>query len=219
MTLRQFLASLACWLLIALAAGSDCAAEPGSPETTLRREGTTYVFVCPDKTAYVVRATSVEAWVFRPEGTLRLPARKDLAGTYSDGQFELRIDGDQAEWLAPGVTSQTCVNDRRRAIWEQAKLDGVDFRAVGNEPPWVLEIWRQSRIVLITEYGARRGEFQVPPAVEDRETRTTRWDAGDLRIEVTAGRCHDTMSGEAFESRVTLIWAGKTLHGCGRALH
>ena len=30
--------------------------------------------------------------------------------------------------------------NRRAAIWAQAKLDGVDFRATGNEPGWKLEI-------------------------------------------------------------------------------
>lgn len=182
-------------------------------------QGQTYVLACSNQSRYVVRAGSNEAWVFRPEGTLRLPSVDSLAGVYSDGQFELRILGEQAEWLAPASTPLVCVNDRRQAVWEAAKLDGVDFRAVGNEPPWVLEIRMQSRIVLITEYGGRRDEFVLPLVQEDKPTRTSRWDAGPLQVIITAHPCHDSMSGEPFESQVKLIWAGKTLDGCGRSLH
>jgi len=176
--------------------------------------------VCPEGDEIVVRATAAEAWVFRTGGTLRLPAASGPPGSaYSDGRFELHIDGEQAQWGSRGTPLSACRNDRRRAVWERAKLDGVDFRAVGNEPGWVLEIQQQSRIVLLTDYGAQRVERPLPPPEEDQEARRTRWDAGDLQVESAARPCHDSMSGEAFESTVVVTWQGQTLRGCGRALH
>jgi uncharacterized membrane protein len=118
-----------------------------------------------------------------------------------------------------GSQLHVCHNDRRRAIWEKAKLDGVDFRAIGNEPGWVLEIQQRSRVVLVTDNGAKRVELPLPPPREDRDARTTRWKAGELQIEAIGRPCNDSMSGEAFESEVIVTWQGRTLRGCGRALH
>ncbi|WP_298832366.1 hypothetical protein [uncultured Piscinibacter sp.] len=180
----------------------------------------TYVFVCPDRTEFVVRTTRAEAWVFHPNGTLKLPAAAGATGnSFSEGGVELRITGEQAHWLTTGNPPQVCSNDRRRAIWEKAKLDGVDFRAIGNEPPWVLEIRRMERIVLVLDYGAKQVDVPLPPHTDDRDTGTSRWDAGELRLEVVARPCSDSMSGEAFESEVVVTWQGRTLRGCGRALH
>lgn len=76
-----------------------------------------------------------------------------------------------------------------------------------------------SRIVLITEYGEKRVERRLPKAVTDQAREITRWDAGDLHIEITAETCHDSMSGELFSSRVIIHWEELVLTGCGRPLH
>jgi uncharacterized membrane protein len=183
-------------------------------------EAATYVFVCDEQTAYTVRVSRAEAWVFRPEGTLMLPAVPASKGAkYSDGAFELWINGQQAQLGESGSELQGCRNDRRRAIWEKAKLDGADFRAVGNEPGWNLEILEGSRIVLVADYGASRVERPLPQPTIERDARTTRWNAGELIVEVIGRPCRDSMSGESFESTVVVTWGKQTLRGCGRALH
>jgi len=183
-------------------------------------ETETYVFVCGEGVSYTVRTTGTEAWVFRPEGTLRLTAMTSgKVRIYSDGRFELRIEGEQG-WLGEtGEVLRTCRNDRRRAVWERAKLDGADFRAVGNEPGWYLEIREQSRIVLVADYGESRVEVPLPEPTTDPGSLTTRWDAGELRVEVIGRPCTDTMSGERYPSEVLVRWRSRTLRGCGRALH
>jgi len=82
-----------------------------------------------------------------------------------------------------------------------------------------MEIHEMSRVVLITDYGASRVEVALPESVTDNEARSTRWDAGELTLELIGHTCHDSMSGEAFETTVVVSWQGKTLRGCGRALH
>ena len=178
---------------------------------------TTYVFICPEKIEYVVRANETEAWVFLPGGSLRLSAK--APGSYSDGSFDLRITGDQAQLGSTGSQLRECRNDRRRAIWEKAKLDGADFRAIGNEPPWVLEMQEQSRVVLVTDYGAKRVEIPLPLQKEDRDARTTQWIADDFQLKIIARPCIDSMSGEVFESTVIFNFEDQTFLGCGRALH
>lgn len=180
----------------------------------------TYVFRCDDGNSYTVQAREFEARVFRAGGTLDLLVMvSDEGRRYSDGHFELRIEGQQALLGAvPGELLQ-CDNDRRAAVWEAAKLDGVDFRAVGSEPGWHLEFRELSRIVLVADYGTSRVEVPLPEPTENTGTGTTRWDAGELVIEVTNSPCADTMSGEKFPSRVIVHWQGRTLRGCGRPLH
>ncbi|MDF0653039.1 MAG: hypothetical protein CV081_10710 [Nitrospira sp. LK265] len=76
-----------------------------------------------------------------------------------------------------------------------------------------------SCIVLITEYGQKRVERLLPNAITDQARKVTKWDVGDLHIEITAEICHDSMSGESFASRVVIHWKGQVLTGCGRPLH
>ncbi len=206
---RAFAASrllTAGWLALALTAAAG--------------ETETYVFVCDEQASYTVRITGTEAWIFRPEGTLRLPAAPSGEGRrYTDGDFEICIEGEQARLGETRGELRTCHNDRRRAVWERAKLDGADFRAVGNEPGWHLEIREQSRIVLVADYGESQVEKPLPEPIVDPETRTTRWDAGELVLEVIGSPCTDAMSGERFPSEVLVHWRYRTLRGCGRALH
>lgn len=183
-------------------------------------DGGTYVFVCDDQASYVVRVAGTEAWVFLPEETLRLAAVPSTDETrYTDGNFEILVSGQQARLGPAGGELLSCRNDPRRAVWERAKLDGVDFRAVGNEPGWYLEIRAQERLVLVADYGTSRVEAPLPEPSVDRETQTTRWDAGELVVQVVGRPCVDTMSGERFPTEVTVHWGKRVLHGCGRALH
>jgi putative lipoprotein len=76
-----------------------------------------------------------------------------------------------------------------------------------------------SRIVLVSNYGASRLEVPLPVPTMDKEAHTTRWDAGELVLEVSGRPCRDSMSGEKFESTVVITTRMETLHGCGRALH
>lgn len=180
----------------------------------------TYAFVCSGNMAFTVRTSRAEAWVFHQSGTRRLPAIPAERGIkYSDGAFELWIEGEHAQLRKTGGPPLSCRNNPRRAMWERAKLDGADFRAVGNEPGWSLEIMQRRRMVLIADYGATRLELPLPEPTVDRTTRHTRWDAGEIILEAFGRPCHDSMSGELFETEVIVHWQGLTLRGCGRALH
>lgn len=180
----------------------------------------TYVLVCDNQSTYTIRATATEAWIFRREGTLRLPAVPTEAGAkYANEVFEIWILGEHAQLGKPTGKLQSCLNDRRRAVWEHAKLNGADFRAVGNEPGWYLVIMAASRIVLVSNYGESRIEVPLPQPIVDREARTTRWETDQLVLEVTGQACRDSMSGEEFESTVVVTTQTEILRGCGRALH
>ena len=104
-------------------------------------------------------------------------------------------------------------------VWHAAKLRGVAFRALGQEPGWLLEITNGEEILLVTDYGQNRNAY---PYVEPQEDKTARRTLFQLDTETSVlleGKpCSDSMSGEQFETTVTVKTATRTLSGCGRAL-
>jgi uncharacterized membrane protein len=115
------------------------------------------------------------------------------------------------------------MNNRTTAIWEDAKLRGVDFRARGNEPGWHLEITASQEIVFVGDYGSITYGFVTPKPLVDQQARTTTYEVHDAQhhlVVLIEGRsCQDTMSGESFDATVTVALDGKEYRGCGKALH
>ena len=106
-------------------------------------------------------------------------------------------------------------------VWHAAKLRGVVFRAVGQEPGWLLEITEGESILLALNYGQDRNVYPyVEPVVYQDERRTEYIiDNTDLVIEIQGQHCTDTMSGESFEVTVIITNAEQQFKGCGRALY
>jgi uncharacterized membrane protein len=105
-------------------------------------------------------------------------------------------------------------------VWHQAKLRGVAFRAIGQEPGWLLEITEGEGFLLVTDYGSNRDNYVFVEPQVDVDARRTRYvlSEGPV-IEIRGEPCTDTMSGESFAVTVTIFLPERTLHGCGRALY
>jgi uncharacterized membrane protein len=209
-------------LLLLLNACTGIEGVGGVPSPPAESESAqTFVFTCSDTLKFVARTDNKEAWLFLPSGTIQLPHTG--TGSYRNDQTYLQINGQEASLEASGVKHLLCKNDRRQAIWEHAKLNGTDYRAIGNEPGWTLEIRNQESIILITDYGSTRHEFTLPKPEIDETNRITRYQSKDSDHEVilmiSGEACLDTMSGEGFSSKATVTLDGKMLQGCGRALH
>ena len=108
-----------------------------------------------------------------------------------------------------------------RAVTAAARERGVRFRAVGNEPGWILEVGPQA-IHFVWDTGARQATFPdvVPvrgePGIRRIETRT---DSHQLHVRIGPGPCHDSMSGEAFENTVQAQLDDEPpFRGCGQGL-
>ncbi len=104
-------------------------------------------------------------------------------------------------------------------VWHAAKLRGVAFRAVGQEPGWLLEITNGEEILLVTDYGQERMSFAYVQPLEDKKARKTVFQIDATTSLLIEGKpCIDTMSGESFQVTVTVALGGRVLKGCGRAL-
>ncbi len=184
----------------------------------------TYVYECSDGYGFVARIQGEKAWLFLPGKTTSLPHVPSGSGAkYSEDQISYWSKGDQALLEIGDEKHTNCKNNRAIAIWEDAKLRGVDFRAIGNEPGWNLEIIKSEKIVFIGNYGQSRYEFITTEPSIDQQARTTVYkfqnDKHVMSVIIVGRHCRDTMSGEAFETTVTVILDGKQYRGCGKTLH
>lgn len=194
------------------------------PSVVPERTGETYVYACGDGLRFTARIEGEKAWLFLPSGTIDLPHVVAASGAkYSDGSVTFWTKGESATLERANQPRTECNNDRRQAIWEDAKLRGADFRATGNEPGWHMEISRSYGIALVINYGSDRYQFPATAPSSNSASQTTIYETKqgghELMIALEGRRCTDTMSGEEFETTVTVIIDGTKLDGCGMALH
>jgi uncharacterized membrane protein len=216
------------FLLTACADDSDTPSTEDSPldssAVSTRPPGKTYVYECPDEFGFTARIEGETAWLFLPSGTVSLPHVPAASGAkYQNGSTFYWSMGEMAFLERANHPRVECKNNRAKAIWEDAKLRGADFRATGNEPGWYLEISRGYGIVFVTNYGSDRYTFRTPAPISDEELRTTRYavneNGHELVITLEGRRCTDSMSGVQYETTVMVTLDSTRLAGCGKALH
>jgi uncharacterized membrane protein len=220
----KFLTLCCCLLLYACPATFTDPAASAQPVV-----GKTYSYLCDgEDKSIVVIIEGDRGHLFSYQASQAL-TRKSDSDEFSGNDVYYRTDnppdlapGQTAEITIKGVRYENCKNNPRAAVWEEAKLRGVDYRALGQEPGWQLEISSRG-FLLVTGYGEDRVEFPyVEPQVNQAE-RTTRYTSqlnGEaIDITIKGEECSDSMSGETFSSKVEVSWRGETLRGCGRALH
>lgn len=92
------------------------------------------------------------------------------------------------------------------------------FRAVGQEPGWLVEVFGRDSIRFLLDYGETL--FTTPAPVPDSSASTLAWQAtgprGAIVLRATREPCTDAMSGDPFPARVTLTLGERVLTGCGR---
>ena len=118
----------------------------------------------------------------------------------------------------PGENEQQIA---KRDVWHAAKLRGVSFRAIGQEPGWLLEISNGEKIYLVTDYGQKKTSYRYVEPDVNREQRRTVFSVKDKNLEVIIkGKdCTDIMSGEKFAVSVSVTVDNEQFKGCGRALY
>jgi len=194
------------------------AADEPAPDGSRR-----FVFDCGNGITFAVRTVPGEASVRSAQilGTdvMTLPQAEAAAGArYTDGTSLYWSRGGLATFEVRGRSFADCTSSPGAAPSAEARARGATFRALGNEPSWILEISPQ-QLTMITELGERRTEFpHRDPTVAGART-TYRSFAGTQELVVAIDRvpCNDSMSGEPFDNTVSVTFEGTTLYGCGRA--
>ena len=146
-----------------------------------------------------------------------------LAGKNQIRLMEVSCGG--TPWTALGARLIEIDRDRALAPWDGVFFELLrdrDFRAIGQEPGWQLEIRQGAEMRFTYDYGKGTA---VTPAVRvsvDSSTGTRTYhavaEANDLRVEIVPVTCNDAMSGRAFAATVTVTLNGRSFRGCGESL-
>ncbi|WP_263080493.1 MliC family protein [Endozoicomonas sp. Mp262] len=179
---------------------------------------------CTGGYEYPAHVQMNQAWLFLPEGPVRLEPQKAESGSrFSNDDYTFWLKEESGTLEAKEESPRHCQNNRARAVWAEAKLRGADYRAVGNEPGWYLELSLGGNLVYVGDYGTTRLLFKTPDPDVDQSRRTSTYKMNDgehaMSVRIEGKECRDSMSGEVFDTTVTIYLDGKTLQGCGRALH
>jgi heat shock protein HslJ/uncharacterized membrane protein len=137
----------------------------------------------------------------------------------------LEVSCGGAPWPALGATLLELDRDRALAPWNGVFFELArdrDFRAVGQEPGWQLEVRKGSEMRFTYDYGKGSAVTPAPRTQLDAQTGTrtlhARTEASDLRVEIVPVACSDAMSGRPFAATVTVTLNGRTFRGCGESL-
>ncbi|MEZ5833705.1 MAG: META domain-containing protein [Dongiaceae bacterium] len=126
----------------------------------------------------------------------------------ADGMLVLTTDSD----------AQILFRRQEPASLQDARSRGVDFRGVGQEPAWVVELVEGKDITAVMDYGATTLVLPTPSSdtsADGIETFDASTDTDHLVLNIKRKVCVDPMSGESHASTVDLMINDKPYHGCG----
>ncbi len=178
------------------------------------------VFQCGDF-AFGTRTGIGEIALYLPEGVLVLSQVRSASGArYEEGDTLFWMKGEKAMLSYKGVLYSQCVHNSSRDARDPHERRPVDFRAVGQEPPWLLEVVSQHNLNLITEYGQKRIQLSEPEAIykAGRVTFRAMDDINRVSAIVRRESCQDSMSDKVWPQTVSLWWNGRHYQGCGEFL-
>jgi putative lipoprotein len=198
---------------------SHAGADPAS-------ESATWVYTCRDGFRFSARLRGDSAIIGRWEGSATLARVAPGSGARYESQgITFRAGGDPADEASLETGTQRyadCRGIRAGTPWEEAALLGIEFRAIGQEPGWVLDLDEDRRLRFIGDYGERRVLARAPDPVRDPSsgmvTYAARTGSDTLVVAVREVPCEDVMSGEAYSHQVTVRVGSRQFDGCGRPL-
>lgn len=129
-------------------------------------------------------------------------------------------DGDSASLTLSDDEQYDCSPGTQASPWTEAAARGIAFRAVGNEPGWLVELEKADKPSLhaLVDYGQRNIDVKrMRPVPNGMAGKTT--DGTQVTLYVRRQSCQDDMSGERFQAEATLIVGEETYRGCGAFLH
>jgi membrane-bound inhibitor of C-type lysozyme len=188
------------------------------PAGTLRA----YVWYCADGQKLVMRNLFREKAVAIDfhDGTRRLDQTISASGArYADAVAVFWTKGSAATLERQGTPAVKCEERRAESLVEDARVRGVSFRAIGNEPGWVLEIGPAGRISWTTNYGELRYDFDQSQMATagDATTYTAQQGTNTIKVTVKAERCVDDGDVE-YDHSANVEFEGQSYRGCGLEL-
>ncbi len=183
------------------------------------------MYTCPQGFRFSVKTRGDSAVVRTPPRTLTLPHVGAASGEkYQADDAVLRRNGNEARLETAEGKYDSCGGTPAETPWEEARLLGIEFRAVGQEPAWMLEIDQGHSITYTGDYGKTqliapdRGSSPYSNPGTGIRHYGAQSEARAWSVLVTPAHCTDTMSDETFPYKVTVRFDRHWVDGCGRTL-
>jgi uncharacterized membrane protein len=187
-----------------------------------------HVWQCDDGVTRTVRNLVQEQAIvgdFDQGGPQRLDQVASASGVRHANATESIVfwsKGRTATLERQGSPPVECSEVRAASLREDARVRGVMFRALGNEPGWILEVGPDGRLDWTTNYGQDRYTFEgaIEATGGDASSRTFTASSASQSITVTvrAEPCTDD-AGLAYEHSASIDFSGGTLRGCAVRLN
>ena len=180
-----------------------------------------YVWQCDDGRKLIMRNLYQQDAVvlLLADGERRLERVRTASGAkYQDGPLVFWTKGGEALLEIGDGPAVSCRQLREESLAADARARGIEFRGLGNEPGWVLEIGTDQRVSLDYDYGNERAFF--PPLAPERNVvdgslrYSGRTESHSITVTLTEQTCYDDMSGERFGWSVELEFDGDFRRGC-----
>jgi putative lipoprotein len=183
-----------------------------------------FVYNCGDTLQFTAHVTEDSTWLFLSDTTLKvMPVKAGSGARYEGSSYLYWSKGSEAILQKPEGSFTTCQSVPQERSWAAAKLRGVDFRALGQEPGWFIEIQKENRLKYVGNYGRDTLIVETPVPERDpqggRAVYRTNAPRESLELVIVDTPCTDSMSGFDFPQTVTLKVNGETYNGCGRYLY
>ncbi|MGH8249775.1 MAG: META domain-containing protein [Steroidobacteraceae bacterium] len=172
--------------------------------------------------SYATSRVQGDAWL---ASEYKLPAGS-VEPLAARGQSRLmRVSCGGTPWAAFGGLLLEIDADRVLAPWDGVFFElerDRDFRAVGQEPGWQLEIHKGTEMRFTYDYGKGAASTPAPAPQVDSSNGTQTYravrEANELQVVIVPVACTDAMSGRPFKTTVSVTLNGRTFRGCGEEL-
>ena len=180
-----------------------------------------FVYNCGDSLRFTAHVTSDSTWLFLSDTALKvLPVPSGSGARYEGSSYLYWSKGAKAILQKPRGSFMTCAIVKKEKSWQAARLRGIRFRALGQEPGWLLEIIPDQKLTFVSDYGQDTLTTQQYQLKTDNSGRiyTATVDGRSLKVTVSNAQCTDVMSGFTFPRTVSVTLAENTYTGCGQSL-
>lgn len=182
-----------------------------------------YAYNCGDSLDFAAHVKPDSSWLFLPDTTLKvMPVTSGSGAKYQGSGYIYWSKGNEAILQEPTGSFLTCQTVPQEKSWQAARIRDVDFRALGQEPGWYLEIRHGGQMTYIGNYGNDSLTVATPTPTVDSAASSrvykTETASQNISVEIAEEPCTDSMSGFQFPSTVTVTVDGETYQGCGRQL-
>jgi uncharacterized membrane protein len=162
-----------------------------------------------------------------PSGAVSLPQAVSASGArYADHLGnEFWTKGGEGTLTRQGGSKVQCIQQdaapQAGSPWDAAKQRGIAFRAVGNEPGWLVEVGpgEAPRVHVETDYGARKLDIAKATQLSGlMGFAGASADGKKVRLVLERKECSDGMSDMRYPVDAVLEVDGTTYRGCGQFL-